>query len=284
VAKKKSFQPPQVVENQYRRGLDNILLRYLKFSPKDSISSILDRLTHLANAEFIRDYARMLSSRMITHVRASNARSWQQAAAQAGMGREIYEALQEELQSSVGQRVRNLIDENARLISSVPSQVATSLNREIANLQQRGLRPEAIAAHIRQRAPQLTKSRIALIARTETSKASTALTQARSESVGIPAYEWETSQDQRVRTSHKKMQGVIVFWNDPPSPEALIGENSSLGHYHAGNCPNCRCDALPIISLNTISWPARVYWNGRIEHMTHSVFEKRSGISSQRAA
>jgi len=85
--------------------------------------------------------------------------------------------------------------------------------------------------------PLASANRVKLIARTETGKAYTMLTMAQSEDLDIPAYEWETSIDARVRSSHNHMQGVIVFWHDPPSPEALIGIKS-VGKYHAGNIYN----------------------------------------------
>ena len=74
----------------------------------------------------------------------------------------------------------------------------------------------------------------------------------------------------------------IVFWNDPPDPERLIGLKSNPGHYHAGSTYRCRCLELPIISLDEVSWPARVYVNENIIRMRRAQFAALAGY--QRAA
>jgi uncharacterized protein with gpF-like domain len=68
------------------------------------------------------------------------------------------------------------------------------------------------------------------------------------------------------------MDGVLVHWDDPPSPELLIGEKS-VGKYNAGDIWNCRCFAQPVIFLDYITFPAKVYCGGRIVTMTRSQFE-----------
>jgi uncharacterized protein with gpF-like domain len=103
--------------------------------------------------------------------------------------------------------------------------------------------------------------------------------------VGADWYTWETSEDQRVRRSHKKMQGVVVPWAQDPDPEALIGEESTLGHYSAGSCPSCRCYAAPILTLEDINFPARVYWQGEIHRMTKQQFKViATGLEESAAA
>jgi hypothetical protein len=68
------------------------------------------------------------------------------------------------------------------------------------------------------------------------------------------------------------MEGVLVCWNNPPSPEMLIGEKN-VGYYHAGNIYNCRCYPEVVIKLDFISWPHKVYYNGTIQTMTRKQFE-----------
>ena len=120
-------------------------------------------------------------------------------------------------------------------------------------------------------------SHIQLIARTETSKTSTALTRARSEELHLPAYVWRTSKDGRVRPSHRLMDGVICFWNDPPAPEALLGIKSTLGHYCCGDAPNDRCYPEPLLRLDAVSWPHKVFAGGSIQSMTRAAFAGVAG-------
>jgi SPP1 gp7 family putative phage head morphogenesis protein len=185
--------------------------------------------------------------------------------------------VQEEMETSVGRRVDEIVAENARLISSIPEHLREQVDREIHQAEMAGARHEAIAKYLQKRIPQLTRSRAALIARTETGKSAMALTQARAEDLELPSYRWATSEDARVRDSHRLMDKVIVFWSDPPSPEALAGEKSRLGKYHAGNCPNCRCDAYPLIDVNDVDWPHKVYSGGRIHMMTLVRFKRLAG-------
>lgn len=187
----------------------------------------------------------------------------------------IYAALQQELQGPVGAILRAQIERNADMIKSLPLKVARQVNEHILRESLKGTRADDIAEQIKQYFPEASKAKANLIARTEVSKTSTAITQARSETMGINWYVWRTALDgQRVRPSHQKMEGVLVKWTDPPSPEALIGLRASLGHYHSGDCPNCRCYPEPVIDLDLVKWPARVYSGGFIQRMTRKQFER----------
>ncbi len=162
--------------------------------------------------------------------------------------------------------------ENARLIRSIPLDAARTTANEIMRLQQMGARPKTIERALRSKFPQHTAARIRLIARTETMKASAALTETRATHLGIHWYVWRTSHDQRVRSSHAHMDGVLIPYSQPPSPEKLIGIKSTLGTYHAGGAPNDRCVQLPLLDTDDVSWPHKVYWNGRIRMMTRAEF------------
>jgi SPP1 gp7 family putative phage head morphogenesis protein len=187
------------------------------------------------------------------------------------------------MRGRTGAAVNRLIAENAKYISSVPVEAAERLVHEVRTAQQSGARAETVAKMMRQRFPALLRSRVALIARTETAKASTALTQARCEELDLDWYVWESSEDVRVRDSHRNMAGVLVPWNDAPRPEALVGEKSGLGAYHAGSCPNCRCYSAPVLALDDVRFPARVYWQGAVRRMTKQEF-KKIAVRLERAA
>lgn len=159
----------------------------------------------------------------------------------------IYEALRKELQGPIGGAVNYQIQRNAELIKSLPLDIAKQVNEHILTEAMKGTRSVNIAEQIKVFFPHESEAKANLIARTETSKTATALTQARCESVGVQWYIWRTSEDSRVRSSHKIMDGVLVNWNDPPSPEQLSGVGKPYGRYHAGDTFNCRCYAEPIM-------------------------------------
>lgn len=80
------------------------------------------------------------------------------------------------------------------------------------------------------------KNRSRLIARDQTNKFNGNLTQLRQQEIGIGSYVWSTAKDERVRLTHREMEGKIVKWSEPPS----IG--------HPGYEIQCRCIAQPIIT------------------------------------
>lgn len=217
--------------------------------------------------------ALLISRRMVTMTLQTNASSWREAASKSSKGKRIYEAIrQERLNGHVGGTFQRLVEENASLIRSLPLTAARRVTSIVSTMQGEGLRASAVTARIQREYPHLLRSQAHLIARTEVSKAESAFTRARSQALGLNWYEWETSHDTRVRPSHKLMNAVLVNWNDPPSPEALLGIRSTLGKYNAGNCPNCRCPALPLITVDDVRWPHKVYQDGRIRMMTRAQF------------
>ncbi len=160
--------------------------------------------------------------------------------------------------------MREYIEENTKLIQSVPYKTAQKIQKIIyENYLQGRVRSKFLVSQIMD-ISNLNKNRAKLIARTETSKLSTGLTMVRSKLVGTNWYQWDTSADIRVRSSHKIMEGVLVNWNDPPSPERLDNQKRDYGKYHAGQTFNCRCVALPLVNVDDVSWPAKVYTGGQI--------------------
>jgi SPP1 gp7 family putative phage head morphogenesis protein len=271
------FGPPNRIETQYRRLIEKLIGKFL---PDDvTPASVLRAFGNLArNANVLEALAEPLARRMVTQLKAANARSWREAARESSRGREIFEALQAEMETGVGVRVREIVAENAKLISSIPEKIREEVDNEITRLQVQGLRPEVVADYLRKRVPQITRAKAALIARTETGKASTAITRARSEDMNIHWYVWITSKDQRVRASHRLMSNVLVNWDDPPNPENLAHERNDHGPYNAGNIFNCRCDTLPVVSLDLISWPSRIYRHGTITRISRGQFAVLSGV------
>lgn len=265
-----SWQPKKRIEQEYYRDIQSILSQALKGERVDIIGA----------SEFVQRYAWQAAQRMILGLYYDGARTWRSAARESMQGFRLHQALRAELQGPMGARVRQLIALNARLISSLPLEIAEKVNAKVAKEQFEGGRSESFSSSLLKH---LTRSRAHLIARTETSKASTALTQARSEELGLDWFVWQTAQDERVRLSHRKMQGVLINWHDLPSPEALSGEKS-VGRYAAGNVFNCRCYPEPLIYLDQVRWPHRVYVRGSLRSMTRSQFVNMTGLKIQMEA
>lgn len=271
---KGDWTPRQRIEAVFRRELQRLVEQFLEIPDSATLGEINEALVQFQQlSNWLAEYGERAATKMVTAVSNANARSWREAAAKSTRGREIYRALQHEIAGNVEQRRVELIQENAHLIRSLPTRLREDTARFIAAMQMKGERPKTIARELQQQLPEVARSRLHLIARTETSKAATALTRARSEDLGLAYYIWKTSRDVRVRPSHRFMDQVIVPWDDTPAPEALIGIRSTLGHYDAGNCPNCRCDPTPLVDTRQIAWPARVYGNGEVRRMTLAQFK-----------
>jgi SPP1 gp7 family putative phage head morphogenesis protein len=86
-------------------------------------------------------------------------------------------------------------------------------------------------------------ARAKLIARDQISKYNGQLNQTRQTALGLSKYRWQTSGDERVRDTHKALNGKIFSWDNPPS----VG--------HPGDEINCRCVALPIFDVGVTENP-----------------------------
>ena len=263
------------ISKSYSSAMSSTMRKLLKgIDKEDDIVSAINKILSLKS---FTDWAEFLAYNMINRVYKSTYKSWREAAQDSNRGKLIYQLLKKELQGPVGATVNDLIIRNSRLIKSLPVELGEEISIYIQKRTVEGVRPEQIKKEIMVKAPQLTEARAKLIARTETSKAHTALTEARSLSLNIPAYVWRTSKDERVRDSHKHMEGVVIFWNDPPNPEKLIGKKS-YGNYHAGNIFNDRCYPSPIIILDDLTFPVKVYRNGNIVKMSKKQLSELMGV------
>lgn len=88
----------------------------------------------------------------------------------------------------------------------------------------------------------VASNRSKFIARQETSIFTAKYRQVRYEDAGINLYQWSTSNDSRVRESHKELNGRIFRFDDPPVEDPLTGNRANPGEPFG-----CRCKALAVI-------------------------------------
>lgn len=218
------------------------------------------------------NYINDVVKRMVTPLAARNYETWRKAARVSTRSHFLYTVLMEELKQGIKKDIDSQIISNAALIKTLPSDTAQKVVRDIEEYALSGLRAEEIEKLIQDKTRQHSRASARLIARTEVSKTTSALTKARSEELGLRWYVWRTMEDgDRVRKSHRIMNDVLVSWNNPPSPELLVKEKD-VGRYHAGNIWNCRCYSEPLIDIDDITWPHKVYINGSIQKMSKARF------------
>jgi len=263
------WDSPPSVYRSFERSLLQIV--------REMLSELLDEGWDLYSAvpefDWLQELASRAAERMVTQVLVTSQKTWRQAAAKSSSGSLIRKSLSQELQGPVGSRYRQLVSESARLISSLPGDAAKLVAVRAAR---RGLEHGERALSDWSLLGRIARARARLISRTQVSVATSALTQSRCDLLGLDWYVWETSRDERVRRSHRLMQGVICRWSHPPAPEALAHEKSRLGHYQAGNCPNDRCFPAPLLHLQDVQWPRKVCPDGdRILTMGLAEFRNR---------
>jgi SPP1 gp7 family putative phage head morphogenesis protein len=267
---------PNRIEREYSRALRALAqqIRTVIGTDTDPYAAVR-RLRFVTTHPPYREYCDSLALKMATHIQTRINGTWRTAAQHAGRGGEFYRDLMVELQGNgTYDAFVNLVRENAEWIKSFPRDIAEELTVYIQEQVLKGRRSSDIAQELGAIFDDWSQSKMTLIARTETSKTQTALTQVRAERLGLSWYIWRTSEDARIRSSHVRMDGVLIRWAEPPRPELLVGEVNPPSAYHAGEIYNCRCYPEPVIDLGFVDFPARIFNNGRIQSMTRAQFEK----------
>jgi SPP1 gp7 family putative phage head morphogenesis protein len=204
-------------------------------------------------ASILRPWARATGQLMVAEVSRRDYTAWVRHA------RLINRELDKELLwggTLTGDEMRRIVDEQVELITSIPLEAAQRvqdlsqaywvagrrygyLREEVLESREdiaRKLLIEGINA-----TTQSVYNRASLIARTETARTSSAVTQSRAQYIGATHFTWKTALDADVRPLHRKLEGRIFAYDDPP----VIGDNGETGL--PGTIYNCRCWQSPHI-------------------------------------
>lgn len=153
------------------------------------------------------------------------------------------EGLQRQLERLTGQSLwlgvhatdllESFIDEHIKLFKSLQREHLDKISLAIKRGIREGQLQKDIAKNIRQMT-NISKRRAQLIARNAPLQYSGALTKHYQLSANIKEYFWQTSQDEKVRNSHRIRNNKVYAWDGPgPYPRSEV---------------NCRCDAIPVIT------------------------------------
>lgn len=133
------------------------------------------------------------------------------------------------------QAVDEAIAANVKLIKSIPEKYADQLEATILNGLQEGKRVEDIEKDL-VKIGEMTDKRAKIIARDQLGKINGRFSQIRQQKLGITHYYWSTSQDERVRHTHKQRDGRLYAWADAPEDG------------HPGIPILCRCVPIPYLA------------------------------------
>lgn len=274
--KKEEWKTTRIIQDSFLDTLGklNELFNFIATSSGNDRDKYNEQMRNFQNSEPFNSFVYSAVRRMVTPIAIQNMKTWRKAAKKSTKNPYLYKLLMREINNGLKNDINIQIEENANLIKTLPTDVAKKVTKDIEEMALKGMRASEIAKVIREQTDKHSRASAKLIARTEVSKTTTALTKARCDNLDLHWYVWRTAEDgDRVRKSHRIMEGVLVNWNEPPSPEALAGEKS-VGNYHAGNIWNCRCYPEPLIEIDDISWPHKVYTNGKIQTMGKMQFEQ----------
>lgn len=193
-------------------------------------------------AELLEPWAIAVVRRMHTEIETRDRKAWEEYSNR--MGRELRLEVEK---APVGHLFQAMLDAQVTLIKSLPIEAAERVHRLTIEHLLTGERTRDLIDDIMQTG-NVTRARARLIARTETARTASVLTQARAEHAGSTHYQWVSARDENVRPTHAKLDresrnGKLFAWADPP-------ECDPGHHAHPGQIFNCRCVAFPHIPLN----------------------------------
>lgn len=142
---------------------------------------------------------------------------------QSVYGREVFKH-----ETWLAETLNAWIDENTRLIKSIPEQYLGHVQALIAAASANGTSANVLAMQIRD-SFKLPQSRAALIAVDQIGKLNGQLMRQRQQNIGIKQYRWRGRLDDRERDEHVRREGKVFSWDDPPSDG------------HPGQAIRCRC-------------------------------------------
>jgi SPP1 gp7 family putative phage head morphogenesis protein len=233
------FQLAERLEREYMRSL-RLLTRQIDhmvkgLAPKGVVKNAAELQSMLRQySRTIEPWARTVAEKIFLRISRKDEAAW------AKLGKEMGRGLRKELNSVPRQQfIEEFLNEQVRLITSLPIEAAERVNQLTMEAAIQGTRASEVAKQILETG-KVTENRARLIARTEIARTASGITIERAKHVGSTHYVWRTSGDSDVRESHKKLNGKMFAFAEPPEVEP--GQR-----YHAGQFPNCRCYVEPVI-------------------------------------
>lgn len=148
------------------------------------------------------------------------------------------------------------IADNVTLIKSIQNQALDKVSSVVHQAIIQKSSSKQLASELKQIA-EVSKNRAKLIARDQIAKANAVLTKERNLSLGITNYQWLTGRDERVRPTHKALEGKICNWNN----DKVYKDNANDKHWKNRNninavekIPgfdfNCRCTSIAMVNFD----------------------------------
>ena len=147
------------------------------------------------------------------------------------------------------EQLERWVIENVGLIKSIPEDTLDRMREIVYDGFTNGKTTTRMVKEI-QRAYGMSRRRAELIARDQTAKLNGQIQRAQQMDAGIKEYIWSATGDERVRESHRALNGKKFRWDDPPVVDERTGRRC-----HPGEDYQCRCIGRPVFDRRTVSLP-----------------------------
>lgn len=236
--------------NEIIKGLDKIAVKYEKVIPKlDAFEDEISRFFKSIQVGFARKYsdkeAQTLAENYVGKTIEWNAKQIKEQFVRV-LGIDPIQA--EPFLKPIRE---NAISQNVNLITSIPEEHFAKIERMVREAVSSGKLNSDLAKDIRKNfendianVTNNVEARARLIARDQIAKINSNINAARQQSLGMTEYIWRTKGDERVRSSHAKLDGKKFSWSDPPTVD---GKRVNPGEDY-----QCRCTAEPVFSSSNI--------------------------------
>lgn len=240
------FQTPASIERRYTAQLRKVARHTAGIiNPHIDGATLINEVAMMKRIngyiDILDPWANNLVGKTIKEVDAANKRAFK------ARSKVVAEELKRESESSVGMRAAEIHKSQVDLIKTIPRDAAERAQKIAREAAIQGTRAGGIEDLVQQMADTENYAlfKATRIARTEISKANSALMQARAESIGLDRYYWRGAGDADMRDSHRAMMersdaGETFLFSQPP-------EVDEGGAYNPGEIYNCRCYADPFI-------------------------------------
>lgn len=126
-------------------------------------------------------------------------------------------------------------------VKDFSQQSVKALRAAVEDNAMEGFRFDKLTDSIRHRYG-VTANKARFLARQETSLFMAKYRKQRFEQAGVRKYRWSTAHDERVRDSHKHLDGRVFTYDSPPITDRATGARNNPGEDF-----NCRCVDIPIL-------------------------------------
>jgi SPP1 gp7 family putative phage head morphogenesis protein len=232
----------QTFKETIRKVLFPLIERYTNLLTTDGIGDDINTAIEAIKKEF--DFigtAERISNRMVERVNSVNGNKTMKTINNA-IGVDVENIIRSE---NLTEFIELQTIKNAELIKSVPQDAVEDIRRIVLNGLSEGLRAEEIQRQISGNYPSSVfnkmNKRIATIARTETGKINSQITNKRLLNLGVTKAIWDATNDNRTRECHARRNGKEY--------DIAVGLYSSCDGktIQPAEEINCRCVARPII-------------------------------------